>query len=57
MTAERKRIELRASLSGLSAWCDGQWLGWADTNGAEVTIKVSMQQVETGSLPDCNHVK
>lgn len=55
MQADRKLIELRASPSGLTAWCDGQWLGWADVNGTDITIKVSMQQVEAGIIePDCD---
>lgn len=54
MKPDTQNIELRSSPKGLTAWCNGLFLGWADVVGTEVTIRTHIRCVQAVTLPDCN---
>ncbi len=54
MKPDTQNIELRSSPKGLTAWCNGLFLGWADVVGTEVTIRTHIRRVQADALPDCD---
>lgn len=54
MKPDNQNIELRSTPKGLTAWCNGLFLGFADVVGTEVTIRTNIRCVRADVLQPAN---
>lgn len=54
MKPDTQNIELRSTPKGLTAWCNGLFLGFADVVGTEVTIRTNIRFVRADVLQPAN---